>query len=160
MKTSSRLVKKIAPEIDLEEFSKLPSGSRGARAKKIVLEFLSKHGFRVDEERKRGHYDGIINEKNIIIRFSTIWKKGKGHYAFQQIKEGNWCYLLCIGMSSSDDHLWIMSHEDMDKIPGQHTGMEAKETRCIRISPKETKPDYLEGGTLEEGLKAIHDALD
>ena len=168
-------IKKIGTETDLNFFCILSSGAFGARVRRAILDFLSEHGFKVSKKTKRASYETInnkkvvkkagrkpyhalINDKKIVIKVSSIWKGGT-NYVFQQIKEGDWDYLLCVGISSAEDHLWIMSRKDIDKISGQHTGTQAKETKWIHISPEEMKPDYLEGGTLEEGLNAINATL-
>ena len=152
-------MEKIGPGTDLNFVRSLSSSSFGAHGRRELLSFLFKHGFKLGEKERGVPYHAMINGKEIVIKISTIWKGGKS-YVFQQIKEDGWDYLLCLGISPEYDHLWIMSSEGIDKIPGQHTGAGAKETKWIHISPEEMKPDYLEGGTLEEGLEAIHDALD
>ena len=159
MNFSSKSMEKIGPGTDLSFVRSLSSSSFGAHGRRELLIFLSKHGFQVGKKAGEGHYHAMINDKKVVIKISTIWKGGKS-YVFQQIKDGDWDYLLCFGISSTEDNLWIMSREDIYTIPGQHTGMGAKETKWIHISPEEIKPDYLKGGTLGEGLEAIHDALD
>ena len=159
MNISSKSMKKFGPGTDLNFVRSLSSSSFGAHGRRELLSFLSGHGCQIGKKAGRGPYHAIINNKKVVIKVSTIWRGGT-NYVFQQIKEGDWDYLICVGISSAEDHLWITDYDSLKNVTGQHTGAGAKETKWLHISPEGTKPDHLKGGTLEEGLKAIHDALD
>ena len=158
MSIPSKLMKKIGPETDLISLQLLSSGAFGARVRNALLDFLSERGFQISKKTEKGPYHKIINDQRIVIKTSTLWS-GE-HYTFQQIKDGLWDYLICVGISPEYDHLWIADYDSLKYTSGQHTGAQATETKWIMISPQEKNHPFLKGGTIEEGLKAIHDALD
>ena len=157
MNIPSKLIKKIGQETDLIILRPLSSGAFGARVRNALLDFLSERRFQVNKKTEKGPYHKIINNKRIVIKTSTLWS-GE-HYTFQQIKNGLWDYLICVGISLEEDHLWITDYNSLEYTPGQHTGAQATETKWIMINPQEKNHPFLKGGALEEGLKAIRAAL-
>jgi len=49
--------------------------------------------------------DRIINGKRAEIKFSTLWA---GFYKFQQLRDQNYEFVICLGVSPFDAHCWAI----------------------------------------------------
>ena len=99
--------------------------------------------------------DMLVNGHRVEIKFSTLWKTGI--YKFQQIRDQNYEYSVCIGISPREAHCWVVSKKVLKKHVighlGQHTGSSGKETSWFTVKPSDP-PEWLIpcGGTLEQAF--------
>jgi hypothetical protein len=100
--------------------------------------------------------DKVIHGYKIEVKFSTLWTSGE--YAFQQIRDQDYQYLICLGISPFSAHCWVVPKEVLLQYVigylGQHTGKKATETSWIQFKPQ-YPPTYLTrfGGTLQEAYQ-------
>jgi hypothetical protein len=93
----------------------------------------------------------------VEIKFSTLWKTGV--YKFQQIRDQNYDYCFCLGVSPFEAHAWLIPkavlREHVIGKMGQHTGVAAADTAWLSFTVGEAyewmKPH---GGSLSD-VKAI-----
>jgi hypothetical protein len=132
----------------------LPAGSKGKLGKQLISSWCAAKGLAVDTCKDPGA-DMLINGHRVEIKFSTLWKSGI--YKFQQIRDQNYEYAVCLGVSPFEAHCWAISKSLLKKHVighmGQHTGIAGKETSWITVIPNEP-PDWLKtcGGTLDQAF--------
>ena len=131
---------------------------KGAAAEKIIDLFFSNQGYSVSRS-KDSNYDRLIQDKKIEIKFSTEWDNDLG-YVFQQIRNQDYDYIVCLGVMPSDAHLWVIPKdkyitewENGINVKSQHGGATSSETSWFRVIMGKSD-DWLKhyGGTIEEGL--------
>lgn len=131
-----------------------PSGQIGKIGVRLMSAWCTAYGLDVtgceDSEADR-----IINGHRVEIKFSTLWKSGI--YKFQQIRDQNYEYLICLGISPFNAHCWVFPKGVlMDHVIGhtpQHRGREGTDTYWLTIQPDEPDPwlnDF--GGSMEKAL--------
>ena len=92
------------------------------------------------------------------IKFSTLWKKGI--YRFQQIRDQNYEYAVCLGISPQEAHCWVISKVLLlDHVIGhtpQHRGGLGTDTFWFSVDPN-NPPDWLVdcGGSLDEAFRVL-----
>ena len=97
--------------------------------------------------------DLLVNRQRVEVKFSTLWDAGI--YKFQQIRDQNYDYIICLGISPHDAHCWVIDKQTLkEKVIGhfgQHTGKGGQETSWLTINPNDI-PDWLTnfGGSLSE----------
>lgn len=94
------------------------------------------------------HADRIINGHRIEIKFSTLWEAGV--YKFQQIRDQNYEYAVCLGLSPFNAHCWVIPKRvAMQRCPPQHGGQAGTDTRWLSF-PADEPPEWLTpyGGSL------------
>ncbi len=130
----------------------LPAGSKGKLGKQLVSQWCALKGLSINK-CSDSEADILINGHRVEIKFSTLWKSGI--YKFQQIRDQNYEYIICLGISPFDAHCWVLSKEILKHYVighlGQHTGGEGKETAWITIDPSNI-PEWIKpyGGTLDQ----------
>lgn len=135
----------------------LPSGSKGRVGKRLVYQWCAAKGLSVDSSPD-SEADMLVNGHRVEIKFSTLWKDGI--YKFQQIRDQNYEYAICLGISPFQAHCWVLSKKILKKEVighfGQHTGAAAQETAWLSINPKKP-PKWLtkHGGTLTKAYAAL-----
>ena len=103
--------------------------------------------------------DGIIGGRRVEIKFSTLWESGV--YTFQQIRNQDYEYAMCLGISPFDASCWIVPKALlMEKLPSQHGGTQGVDTKWLSF-PAAKPPEWLApyGGSLGQAynvLKAIY----
>jgi hypothetical protein len=133
---------------------RLPAGSKGKLGKQLIYQWCALKGLSVgrclDSEA-----DMLINGHRVEVKFSTLWKSGI--YKFQQIRDQNYEYSICLGISPFEAHCWVISKKILRSYVighlGQHTGVEGKETAWITVNPQ-NPPYWLNsnGGSLDEAF--------
>lgn len=84
--------------------------------------------------------DRIIEGKRVEIKLSTLWAVGR--YKFQQIRDQNYDYVVCLGISPSTAHAWILSkhvllqHVIGNKEFSQHRGRRGSDTYWLNVDPQ------------------------
>jgi hypothetical protein len=63
--------------------------------------------------------DLIIAGRRVEVKFSTLWESG--HYKFQQIRDQNYEFAVCLGFSPFDVHCWVISKELLRQYVIGHT---------------------------------------
>ena len=135
----------------------LPSASKGKLGKRLVYQWCALKGLSIDNSPD-SEADMIVNGHRVEIKFSTLWKAGI--YKFQQIREQNYEYSICLGISPFDAHCWVVSKAILRKYVighmGQHTGSKGQETAWLEVKPT-APPSWLTkcGGTLEEAYSVL-----
>ena len=91
---------------------------------------------------------------------STLWKSGL--YKFQQLRDQNYEFAVCLGISPFDAHCWVLPKQEiLDRwragdIPSQHGGADGNDTAWLSVSPEEA-PEWLHewGGRLSGAVRLI-----
>ncbi len=107
----------------------------------------------------------MIADWRVEVKYSSLWTNDES-YKFQQIRDQNYDYCLCLGVSPFDVHAWFMpKHELMiDRPPSlvpQHNGRAGRDTRWLSF-PADAPPEWLSpfGGTLTDVYRLILKAGD
>jgi hypothetical protein len=133
---------------------KLPPGSKGKLGKQLVFQWCALKGLAVDRSPD-SEADMLINGHRVEIKFSTLWKAGI--YKFQQIREQDYEYSVCLGISPFEAHCWVVSksilRQNVIGHLGQHTGLSGQDTAWFPVSPNKP-PVWLGpcGGTLDQAF--------
>lgn len=136
---------------------KLPPGSKGKLGKHLVYQWCALKGLSVDR-CPDSEADMQINGHRVEVKFSTQWKTGI--YKFQQIRDQNYEYSICLGISPFEAHCWVLSKSILRQYVighmGQHTGSTGQETAWFPVDPH-NPPEWLApyGGTLEKAFSVL-----
>jgi hypothetical protein len=136
---------------------RLSSGSKGKLGKRLVYQWCALKGLSIDNSPD-SEADMLINGHRVEIKFSTLWENGT--YKFQQIRDQNYEYAVCLGISPFDAHCWVVSKKILKTHVighlGQHTGAAGQETAWFAVNPH-SRYDWLSpcGGTLEQAYKVL-----
>lgn len=132
-----------------------PSRQRGKIGEQLIAGWCAARDLNVVRSPD-SQADRIIEGKRVEIKFSTLWASGV--YKFQQIRDQNYDYLLCFGVSPLEAHAWIMKKSEMplELMPPQHGGSMGRDTRWLSFRP-DTIPTRLNdfGGSLGAVLKVL-----
>ena len=139
----------------------IPSRSKGAYGEKLVQELFRLNGFDVKRPKSGSDHDRVINGHRIEIKMSTLWAKN-GQYTFQQIRDQEYDYLLCLGLSPNEAHCWLIPkseiHRGRDGVSSQHGGKAGRDTLWLNF-PANKPPAWLTsfGGSLDLAIKLMKD---
>ena len=137
-----------------------PSRQVGAIGEKLVAGWLAARDFNVSRSPD-SEADRIIESKRVEIKFSTLWKNGG--YKFQQLRDQNYEFAICLGISPFDAHCWALPKSVIldqwrngSGLQSQHGGASGSDTAWLSVVPCEV-PGWLaeHGGSLREGLEQI-----
>ncbi len=126
----------------------------GKIGEQLVAEWCKTNGLSVSPCRD-SQADLIIAELRVEIKFSTLW--ASGIYKFQQIRDQNYHYVVCLGISPFNAHCWVISKDVLhDHVIGhtpQHTGRSGTDTFWFSVDPL-APPEWLKecGGSLAVAL--------
>jgi len=135
----------------------LPAGSKGKLGKHLIYQWCAVKGLSVDRSPD-SQADMLINGHRVEVKFSTLWKAGI--YKFQQIRNQEYEYSVCLGVSPFEAHCWVVSKTLLKKYVighmGQHTGLASQETAWLSVKPQ-NPPDWLVpcGGTLDQAFTVL-----
>lgn len=138
----------------------LPSASRGAIGVKMISGWLATKGFDVTRSPD-SEADRLVNGVRTEVKFSTLWKAGV--YKFQQLRDQNYRFVICLGVSPFDAHCWVMNKEVVFAskgkaagLTGQHGGGGGKDTAWLTVSPARI-PAWLNehGGRLSQAAALV-----
>lgn len=119
----------------------VPSRTKGAIGEALVAGWSAAKGFDVVRSRN-SEADRIINGHRIEIKFSTLWQNGG--YKFQQIRNQDYDYLFCLGVSPFDAHAWLLPKQILRTYVighmGQHTGATGSDTAWLGFEPESAFP--------------------
>lgn len=135
----------------------LPSGSKGALGKRLVSQWCALKGLSVGRSPD-SEADITVEGRRVEVKFSTLWKDGT--YTFQQIRNQNYEYCICLGISPFEAHCWVVSKKILMQHVighmGQHTGSHAQETAWFGFKPK-SPPAWIApcGGSLKRAYTVL-----
>lgn len=137
----------------------LPSRQVGKIGEQLVAGWCAAKGLDVtisgDSEADR-----VIAGKRVEIKFSTLWKSGI--YKFQQFRDQNYEFAICLGISPFDAHCWVISKAMLgEHVIGhtpQHTGKGGTDTFWLSVDPSKP-PEWLKscGGRLKDAYKIMRE---
>lgn len=137
-----------------------PSRQVGAIGEKLVAGWLATRDFNVSRSPDT-EADRIIESKRVEIKFSTLWKNGS--YKFQQLRDQNYEFAICLGISPFDAHCWALPKSvildqwrNKGGLQTQHGGAGGVDTAWLSVVPTEV-PTWLSqhGGSMRAGLERI-----
>ncbi len=136
---------------------KLPTGSKGKLGKLLVYQWCAVKGLSLDKSPD-SEADMLINGHRVEVKFSTLWKVGI--YKFQQIRNQNYEYSVCLGISPFEAHCWVINKSLLNKHVighlGQHTGSKGQETAWLTVKPNNPLPWLVScGGTLDLAFQVL-----
>lgn len=142
---------------------KLQSRTRGKAFEELVSDWCKSHNFCVCKSPD-SEADLVIDGVRVEVKGSTLWKSGI--YKFQQIRDQDYDILICLGISPSDVHIWVIPKEIVmtwwkeNKIRSQHGGRSGNDTAWLHVNPGQIH-EWLQpfGGTLSEGLESLRENL-
>ncbi len=135
----------------------LPSASKGKLGKRLVYQWCALKGLSIDNSPD-SEADMLINGHRVENLFSTLWEASI--YKFQQIRDQNFEYSVCLGISPYEAHCWVVSKTILKKHLighlGQYTGSTGQETAWFTVNPQNPL-DWLApcGGTLEQAFAVL-----
>lgn len=135
----------------------LPSSVKGKIGAQLVSGWCAAKGFSVGPSGD-SEADRIIAGRRIEIKFSTLWTSGV--YKFQQIRDQNYEYVICLGLAPFDAHCWVISKECLRVHvigqTGQHRGKAATDTFWISFLASNPH-DWLKecGGKLARAFEVL-----
>jgi hypothetical protein len=123
---------------------KLPSRTKGAIGEALVAGWAAAKGYDVLRS-PNSDADRIINGHRIEIKMSSLWESGE--FKFQQIRDQDYDYCLCIGISPFDAQAWLLPkpllRERVIGHMGQHTGAQGTDTAWLGF-PANSPYDWME----------------
>jgi hypothetical protein len=102
--------------------------------------------------------DRVIAGRRVEIKFSTLWQSGV--YKFQQIRDQNYDFAICLGISPFDAHCWVISktllRQHVIGYTPQHTGKGGTDTFWLSF-PATAPPLWLNacGGRLADAYEIM-----
>ena len=140
------------------------SKQRGVIGERLVAGWLAAHNFAVGPA-PNAEADRMVNDSRVEIKFSTMWQGGR--YRFQQIRDQDYDFLICLGVSPFNAHSWVFDKEflmdNIGKVPGfkpQHGGSEGTDTAWIDVDPSNPHEWITQhGGTLRSALNICKQRL-
>jgi len=138
----------------------LPSRTVGAIGEQLVAGWSAAKGFDVTRTGN-SDADRIIEGHRIEIKFSTLWKSGG--YKFQQIRDQEYDFCFCLGVSPFDAHAWLIPKavllEYVIGHMGQHTGAGGGDTAWLGFDVG-NEYEWMKpcGGTLAEVRQLLESA--
>jgi len=134
-----------------------PSRQRGKIGEQLVAGWCAAKGLDVVKSPD-AQADRIIEGQRVEIKFSTLWESGV--YKFQQIRDQNYAYVICLGLMPFDGHCWVISKDLLRRhVIGhapQHMGRRGTDTFWMSF-PTASPPRWLSscGGTLSAAFRIL-----
>ena len=131
-----------------------PSRQRGAIGEKLIAGWCAAREFDVTKAPD-SECDRLIGGLRVEIKFSTLWKNGR--YKFQQLRDQNYEFVICLGVSPFDAHCWAIPKDTAwhHSIP-QHGGRRGSDTHWLDVSPNNVEGWLAKyGGTLSQAHTAL-----
>ena len=138
-----------------------PSRQKGTIGEKLVSRYLATKGFDVTRSPDP-EADRIINQTaRAEIKLSLLWRKRE--YVFQQIRDQNYDFAICLGISPFNAHCWVLPKATIlaqwragEGIKPQHGGQTGTDTAWLHVDPNAV-PRWLTdwGGRLSDALDIV-----
>jgi hypothetical protein len=137
-----------------------PSRQIGKIGEELVSDWCRSHGFKV-ERSSDSDADRIIQGHRVEIKFSTLWTDNR-IYKFQQIRNQNYDFCFCLGISPFDVHAWLIPKSELkaNRPPSfgpQHGGSDGVDTKWLSFEADKV-PSWLRpfGGQLSDVASILH----
>lgn len=118
----------------------LTSRQKGAVGEQLIAGWCAAKGLDVTRS-KNSDADRIIGGRKIEIKFSTLWQTGV--YKFQQLRDQEYEYVICIGISPQRANCWVIPKEViMNHTIPQHGGQRGSDTHWLAF-PADRPPEWL-----------------
>lgn len=118
----------------------------GSIGERLVAGWLAAKDFDVARSPD-SEADRLINGHRVESKFSTLWKSGI--YKFQQLRDQDYAWAICLGVSPFDAHCWaipkvelmarwresIRTGQEVDGIKTQHGGAGGRDTAWLTVNP-------------------------
>lgn len=125
------------PSSPFDWIRRTPSARLGTIGEKLVACWAEACGFEVERSMAK-QCDRLINGYRVEIKTSTRWESGI--YKFSQIRDQDYDYCFCLGLSPLEAHTWLLPKrvllEHVIGHMGQHTGAAATETAWLSVIPE------------------------
>jgi site-specific DNA-methyltransferase (adenine-specific) len=127
---------------------------KGSLGKKMLTKWCQVKGLIVETSTEKA-VDAIINGHRIVIKTSFLWSEG--FYKFQQIRDQNYDYIICLGLSPQTAHCWIMGKDYvLANSTSQHGGSHGTGTSWFTVHPDNPEEWLIPcGGTLDNVFKIL-----
>ena len=106
-----------------------PSRQVGKIGEQLVAGWCAAKGLDVTRS-SNSEADRVIAGRRVEIKFSTLWESGV--YKFQQLRDQDYEFAVCLGISPFDAHCWVISkavlREHVIGHTPQHTGKGGTDT--------------------------------
>ncbi|MCX7897442.1 MAG: hypothetical protein N2441_06175 [Rhodocyclaceae bacterium] len=135
----------------------LPSRQRGKVGEQLIAGCCRELLLEV-EDSPDSQADLIIEGRRVEIKFSTLWESGA--YTFQQIRNQNYEFIICLGVSPFLAQCWVIPkivlHEYVIGHTPQHAGREGTDTYWLSF-PAESPPAWIApyGGQLSDAFAIL-----
>jgi len=136
-----------------------PSRQIGSIGESLVAGWCAARGFDVVRSPD-SEADRVVNGHRIEIKFSTLWTDNH-IYKFQQIRDQNYDFCFCIGVSPFDAHAWLIPKRELSRsrppsLVPQHGGAAGRDTKWLSFEAS-NPPTWLApfGGRLGDVAKLI-----
>lgn len=105
--------------------------------------------------------DKIINGRRVEVKFSTLWEVGV--YKFQQIRNQQYDFVVCLGIAPQDAHCWVIPKRyfvvhrfRLAGLGHQHGGKAGRDTWWLSFAPN-NPPAWLRpfGGNLGAAMMLL-----
>lgn len=133
-----------------------PPRQIGAIGERLVAGWCATKGLDVIRSTD-SEADRVIGGRRVEIKFSMLWESGT--YTFQQIRNQNYEYVVCLGISPDRVHCWIIPKDvAMSNSVPQHRGRQGTDTRWFTFVP-DNPPSWLiqHGGSLAHAFQLLRE---
>lgn len=135
-----------------------PSRRVGKIGESLVSGWAAANGFDVARTGD-SEADRLIHGYRVEIKFSTLWESGG--YKFQQIRDQDYEYCFCLGVSPFDAHAWLFPKSALRQYVighmGQHTGAQGADTAWLGFEVGHEFPWMQKyGGRLGDVKRILH----
>ena len=136
-----------------------PSRQKGAICEQLVSDFLVSKGFKV-ARAPDSEADRLVDGVRVEIKSSLLWASGA--YRFQQLRDRNYAFVLCLGIGPFDARCWalpkevVMERWQSGAIASQHGGRGGRDTAWLHVVPGK-EPLWLRpwGGALARAMEVV-----
>ena len=139
-----------------------PSRQIGAIGESLVAGWCAAKGFDVVRSPDTDA-DRVIAGKRIEIKYSSLWTDN-AIFKFQQIRNQNYDYCFCLGISPFDAQAWLIPKPALvtvrpPSLVHQHGGSRGTDTKCLSFTAS-APPDWLGpyGGRLSDVARLLRAA--
>ena len=115
----------------------LASASKGSVGRQLAMDWGRSLGITLKQVSIDKQIYLELDDVRIQVKFSTLWDSG--YYRFQQIRDKDYDFCLCLGVAPFDMNSWLIPKAALDIYvigsKGQHTGAGSGETWWLEASP-------------------------
>lgn len=132
----------------------LPPRTKGKIAEELVAHWCTHKGLVVTPSGD-SEADLRISGKRVEVKLSMLWETGI--LRFQQFRDQDYDYGICLGISPGDVQCWVIPKEVLlEKATPQHLGRRGADTKWFWFPPSDP-PYWLDdfGGRLSEAYEII-----